>query len=129
MSDINKFAFVVEGAETVSRCISRFATFEQIYLYYRKRPSRAGKGLEEALVKLYATILIYLGKAKKYFEEHTPSMFSSDSRSILRLKAFTERMAKAVALSQDDFEALLRTIDNELANVDRHASLVDAERK
>lgn len=38
-------------------------------------------------------------------------------------------MAKAVALSQKDFETLLRNIDNELANVDRYARLVDAERK
>ena len=38
-------------------------------------------------------------------------------------------MAKAVITSQCDFEALLRNIDNELANVDRHAGLVDAERK
>lgn len=73
VSDINIFAFVVEGAETVSRCISRFATFEQIYLKYGNRPSRVIKVLEEALVKLYAAILIYLGRAKKYFEEHTPS--------------------------------------------------------
>lgn len=38
-------------------------------------------------------------------------------------------MAKAVLKSQSDFEALLHEIDDELANVDRHAGLVDAERK
>ena len=37
-------------------------------------------------------------------------------------------MAKAAITSQSDFEALLRNIDHELANVDRHAGLVDAER-
>ena len=45
------------------------------------------------------------------------------------LRNLTERMVKAVITSQSAFEALLRNIDNELANVDRHAGLVDAERK
>ena len=73
VSDVNTFAFLVEGAETIARNISRYATFEHIYLGYDNTATRAVKGLKEALVKLYAAILIYLGKAKKYFEEHTPS--------------------------------------------------------
>ena len=48
---------------------------------------------------------------------------------LLWLSCLTERMAKAVITPQSNFEALLRNIDNELANVDRHAVLVDAERK
>ena len=46
----------------------------------------------------------------------------------LRLSRLPERMVKAAITSQSDFEALLRNIDHELANVDRHAGLVDAER-
>lgn len=38
-------------------------------------------------------------------------------------------MAKAAVTSQSSFEDLLRNIDNQIANVDRHAGLVDAERK
>ncbi|KAF6227916.1 hypothetical protein HO133_007644 [Letharia lupina] len=111
VSDINKFAFIVEGAETMARSISRYATFEQIYLPYDTTASRAMKGLEDALVRLYAAILIYLAKAKRYFEESTP-----------------KRMAKAALTSQSDFEELLRNIDKHTANVDHHAGLVDAER-
>ena len=48
---------------------------------------------------------------------------------LLWLSHLAERMAKAVITSQSDFEALLRNIDHELATVDRHAGLVDAERK
>ena len=73
VSDINKFAFAVEGAETISHSISRYATLEQIYLRYDTTATRAIKGLEEALVRLYATVLIYLAKTKRYFEEPTPS--------------------------------------------------------
>lgn len=38
-------------------------------------------------------------------------------------------MAKAVVTSQSGFEKLVRNIDDELVNVDRHTGLVDAERK
>lgn len=73
VSDINKFAFAVEGAETIARSISRHATLEQIYLRYDTLATRAVKGLEDALVRLYAAILIYLAKTKRYFDEPTPS--------------------------------------------------------
>ena len=83
VSDINKFAFVVEGAETIAHSISRYATFEEIYLRSNGTATPAIKGLEEALVKLYIAILAYLVKAKKYFEEHTSSELCSAIRPTL----------------------------------------------
>ena len=71
----------MEGAETIARSLSRYATFEQIYFGCGKSTTRALTGLEEALVKLYAVILVYLGRAKHYFEEHTPSGSYSHLRS------------------------------------------------
>ena len=129
VNDINKFAFIVEGAETIAHSISRYATFEKIYLGSNSTATLAVKGLEEALVKLYIAILAYLVKAKKYFEEPTQSESCSGNHTIVWLSSIAERMAKAVTTSQNDFETLLRNIDRELASVDRHASLVDAERK
>ena len=38
-------------------------------------------------------------------------------------------MAKAGVTADSGFEALSRNIDDELASVDRHAHLVDAERR
>ena len=38
-------------------------------------------------------------------------------------------MAKAAVMVDNGLEALSRRIDDELASVDRHARLVDAERK
>lgn len=118
----------MEGAETIAHSISRHATFEAIYLGDNSTATGALKGLEEALIKLYIVILAYLVKAKKYFEEHTSSESYLGIHPIFWLSSLPERMAKAVITSQSDFEALLRSIDRELANVDRHAGLVDAER-
>lgn len=75
VSDINKYAFTVEGAETIARTISRYGTFEQIYLRHQKMTTKAIKELETALVKLYATTLIYFTRMKQYFEQGTASEF------------------------------------------------------
>jgi len=72
VSDINKFAFVVEGAESISRLIGRYAIFEEIYLL---QASDVRTELESALTRFYASILLYLSKARSFFEQSTASMF------------------------------------------------------
>lgn len=69
VNDINKFAFVVEGAESISRTISRYAIFEDIYLLRRSDTVAA---LEEALIRLYASILLYLLKVKSFSSRAQP---------------------------------------------------------
>ena len=74
VSDINKFNFVVEGAETIARSIARFAIFEDLYLHRGTLETKSENALEEALIRLYATILVYLARAKLYFELSTASL-------------------------------------------------------
>ena len=83
VSDMVKFDFVVEGAEVIARMISRYAIYEDIYLH---RTSKAIQELKDALVRLYTTILLYLSKAKQFFEQNS-----------------AERMLKAVFVSQEEF--------------------------
>ncbi len=47
---------------------ARYRIIEKLYL---RRVSEATRQLEQALVALYATTLMYLAKAKRYFEENT----------------------------------------------------------
>lgn len=110
VSDINKFDFVVEAAETIAHSISRFTIFESIYLQRHSVMTKSVQALEEALVRLYASTLVYLARAKQYFEQNT-----------------AKRVFKSVIKSHEEFEGLLLNIDAEQTNVDRHASLVDAE--
>lgn len=58
----------------IAKIISRFAIFEQLYLFHSKLVSQSQKALEEALVRLYAVIIRYLAKAKRYFEQNTASL-------------------------------------------------------
>lgn len=107
VSDMIKFGFVVEGAEKIARMISRYAIFEEIYL---QRTSRARGELQDTLVRLYATILLYLSKAKAFFGQNS-----------------AKRMLEAVIVSQEEFNNLGASMDAEEKMVDRCASLVDAE--
>lgn len=54
----------VENLEAVSHLITRYAILEELYL---QRNSAARDKLEELVVRLYAEILTFLGKASKYF--------------------------------------------------------------
>lgn len=60
-----KFGFVVEGAKAMASVISRYAILEDIYLH---RTSKAIQELQDALVRFYTTVLLYLSKAKAFFE-------------------------------------------------------------
>ena len=88
VSDINKFNFVVEGAETIARSIARFAIFEDLYLHRGTLETKSEKALEEALIRLYATILVYLARVKLYFEQST----ASSSSALLCIGSITETL-------------------------------------
>lgn len=107
IGDIVKFDFVVEGAESIARMLGRYAIFEEIYLH---RTSKASMELENALVRLYSTILMYQSKAKRFFDQ-------SSSKRILR-SAFVR---------EDEFGGLARKMDLEQSHVDHCAATLRAE--
>lgn len=107
IGDILKFDFVVEGAESIARMLGRYAIFEEIYLH---RTSKASMELENALVRLYSTILMYQSKAKRFFDQ-------SSSKRILR-SAFVR---------EDEFGGLARKMDLEQSHVDHCAATLRAE--
>ena len=72
LNDIEKFAFVIESANCIAEIICRCAIFEEVCW---QSPTRATDELQRALIKLYATIMIYLSKARSYFDKKTASKF------------------------------------------------------
>ncbi len=93
LGDIVKFDFVVEGAESIARIIGRYAIFEDIYL---RRKSKASKELENAIVRLYSTILTYQSKARSFFDQSSP-----------------KRILRSVFITEDEFEVLARKMELE----------------
>ena len=107
VGDIVKFGFVVEGAESIARMIGRYAVFEQIYL---RRISKASTELENALVQLYSTILMYQSKAKYFFDQ-------SSVKRIIRSAFVTEdeigRLAKKMDVEQSSVDCCAATLNTE----------------
>ena len=107
IGDIVRFDFVVKGVESIARLIGRYAIFEDVYL---RRTSKATTELENALIQLYSTILLYQSKVKSFFDQSSP-----------------KRILGSIFITEDEFESLARRMDLEQSNVDRCAAILDAE--
>ncbi|KAF3031622.1 hypothetical protein E8E12_001273 [Didymella heteroderae] len=78
-NDMHKLTLVIEGLAWIAELICRYAVTEALYI---QSTSKADQGLERAVVKLYASILGYLSKAKQYFEQSTASQYTPSSGQI-----------------------------------------------
>ncbi|KAL9607381.1 MAG: hypothetical protein Q9167_007699, partial [Letrouitia subvulpina] len=108
INGVQIFGAMTEGMELVANHITRSALCEQLYL---QGESVAKAQLEVALVKLYAAILKYLAKARKYYDKST-----------------LHRMGKSVFETSDSsIRPLLAKIAEEQIEVDSCCRLVDAE--
>ncbi len=93
----------------IARLIDRCNIFQNIYLH---RKLLASKELEEALIRLYAMMILYLSKAKRLFEQTSVT-----------------RILKSVIVNQDEFAKISQSMIDEQQNVDRCAALVNAENR
>lgn len=120
VNDSDKFAFVVESATSIAEIICRFAVFEDVWL---QSQSAATNELERALVKFYTAIMIYLSKAKRYFDENTACEFGVLIIKHL-LTAFIVRRLKSGLLAQSDIESYFDAIAVAQETIDRCSSIV-----
>ncbi len=68
---------MVENLEAVSHFITRYAILEELYL---QRDSAARDKLEDSVVLLYAEILTFLAKARRFFQR--PAKSNTSIRSL-----------------------------------------------
>ncbi len=66
VNDSQTFGAMAEGVELVSDLITRSYVVE---IFYLQKPSKTLAQLEKAILKLYTTLLIYLNKAIRYYEQ------------------------------------------------------------
>ena len=74
VNDKKNFEELIESLEAVSHLITRYAIFEELYL---QRESAARHELEDTIVRLYAEILTFLAKARKYLQSSATSKKST----------------------------------------------------
>ena len=113
----------MQGAESIARMIARYRIFEMLYL---KHQSLARENLEKALIKLYASILLYLARAKRYFQERTASTLSILYNVTLCTKESARILRSAVSVNEE-FESLDKEMGLAESEIDSYAKLVTVE--
>ncbi len=73
LNDRKVLGETIENLETVSHLITRYAILEDLYLQHR---SPARDQLEDMIVRLYAEILTFLAKARKYLQSSAKDQLS-----------------------------------------------------
>ena len=72
VSSVETFGYMLEGVELSSRIIAIYAEVERACL---KGVSRLKTRLADALVKMYATVLAFLSRARQYFAQSSGKRF------------------------------------------------------
>ncbi|ORY17144.1 hypothetical protein BCR34DRAFT_597226 [Clohesyomyces aquaticus] len=98
-SDVNTFGSIAESLESMARLITTYREFERLHL---NGSSTIQRQLEEALIRLYTSILTALGYAVSYYKEPTA----------LRITKSPFRMA-------DNHMAGMREREDELLRISR----------
>ncbi|KAL3475927.1 hypothetical protein BJX99DRAFT_270885 [Aspergillus californicus] len=109
INDFDKFNFVVQGAERITRMTARYRVIERIYASHS---SAAMEQLAQAMVRIYGAVLEYLVRAKRYF---------------LQPAGGSVRLFKSGLLGHDEFQEILNKMDQDEEEVDRCVRLVQAE--
>lgn len=74
VNDKKTFEELIESLEAVSHLITRYAIFEELYLQLE---SAARHELEDMIVRLYAEVLTFLAKARRYLQSSATSKKST----------------------------------------------------
>ena len=82
VGDKHVFGATIDGLEIISHLITRYAIFEDLYM---QRDSAVRGELEVMLTGLYAEALIFLAKARKYFQTSTASEWLTCFGSLVKL--------------------------------------------
>ncbi|KAJ5370546.1 uncharacterized protein N7496_006638 [Penicillium cataractarum] len=112
INDSSIFGAMLQGVDTIAKMITRYAIFEGIYLVSQIL-TPAENQLAQSLTRLYASILVFLGKALHYYSKNTAM-----------------RLAKsAVSFSDNNIDDLLKEVYAAENFVSQDAQLVDADRQ
>ncbi|MCJ1352386.1 MAG: hypothetical protein MMC33_002370, partial [Icmadophila ericetorum] len=109
INDSQIFGAMVEGIEHISNLITRYAIIEHLYL--QSTAAMAKDQLSQSLVKVYAAILQYLSKAKRYYDRNTAK------RTVMAM----------LQTAESNVKEYLDKISVEEANVDSCIRLMEAE--
>ncbi|KIM99246.1 hypothetical protein OIDMADRAFT_65994, partial [Oidiodendron maius Zn] len=107
INESQPFGAMLEGLEYVSNLIARYAIVEELYL---SQSSVAIHQLSNSIVKLYSSILIFLGKAHGFFDDNTAKRLAkSHTEQMLKLSEHLSHPVKRVAEQLSEITDFLDT--------------------
>jgi hypothetical protein len=68
VNDSQTYGAMIEGLELVSSLITRYARVEDLYL---KGTTAEKEQLADSIVRLYTTMLVYLSRARRFYDRKT----------------------------------------------------------
>ena len=105
---------MIEAAALIAEIIARYAIFEDVYL---QSTSPATDELKRSLVHLYTATMIYLSKAKSYFNQNSASQYS-----YFGFKFSADENGQSVSLKADSLQ--IQTSTRTLALLPLHKKLL-----
>jgi hypothetical protein len=115
---------VLENLELVARCICRCRLLEKLYL--EGHPAAAAQ-FQASMVQLYGSILLYLCKAKGYFETKKSSKFLHTLLYVPPSQNYTVRIVSSAFRDKTEFEGFTKKISKDLEEVNQCAILISRE--
>ena len=109
INDVQMFGSLAEGLEGVCKIIARYSVIESLYL---RQSASVGDLLEKAIIALYASILVFFSKCRKYFD-----------------LGLAQRLARGITqVPEQSISKYLEKIAVNDRNVNELTRIIDAER-
>ena len=96
-----------EGLEKVSFLLLRYDLVERIYV---PKATRVKDLLKDSIIKLYASILLYIVKAHKYYSQSTAQKFG---KSFIEGRSRVQKLLDQVSTMEADVDSIRRDVDAE----------------
>ena len=114
VNDKRAFGETIENLEAVSNLITRYAILEALYL---QRESEASDKLEDMIIRLYAEILTFLAKARKFFQSSAKSKRFPSLMTSFKLTSPVRLAMSMVKLSGDKHMAKINILDGQISKL------------
>ena len=108
VNDVELSGSLAEGLEVVCKIVARYSAIERLYL---RQSTSVGSMLEDAVTALYASILVFFSKCRKYFDLG-PGQRLAKAVTQLPEQSISKHLEK-IAVNDRYVSELTRTIDAE----------------
>ena len=122
VNDVQMFGSLAEGLEVVCKIVARYAAIERLYL---RQATIVEKLLEDAVIALYASILIFFSKCRKFFDQGLGQRIARSIKNVP--EHIADKHLNKIVVNDRNITELTRIVDAERAqlSVAQQSSMTD----